>query len=365
MTAAVILVSAVVLAVIGVRIGDHRVGLLEGIWQSMLRVVDPGTMSGDNGWPRVTAVLITIAGIFLANADQPAWASTAGSRTCAAAARWWSTGTLVLGWSPRVFTVLEELCVANENQHKPCIVVMADRDKPEMEEELRVRVPERRGTRIVCRRGDPANLGDLGISRAATARSIVVLGGAGESVDDGADDAEVVKTVLAVLAVTREAEVDTVVAEVAGAEIAGAFLRHAGGGAREVRAILRRDRASPRACRRAGLSIVCHELLDFDGDESTSPVPELTGHTFGEALTAFDQASVIRVRSAAGTVLVNPPMDRAFADGDQVMRDLRGRRQGAVQRLARRAPAAARGKQGEPVPVAERILVTGWNPLDR
>lgn len=368
-TAAVIMLSAVVLAIVGVRIGDRRVGFVEGVWQSMLRVIDPGAMGGDNGWPlRVCALLVTIAGIFLASAligliaagiDRRIEDLRRGRSEVVEHGH-----TLVLGWSPRIFTVLEELCVANENRHKPSIVVMADLDKPHMEEEFRTRIPSRRGTRIVCRSGNPANLGDLAICRATTARSIVVLSGAGESADGGAEDADVVKTVLAVLAVTREAGVDTpIVAEVADAEIAGA-LRHAGGG--RVKCVRSSDviaRVTAQACRQAGLSVVCHELLDFDGDEIYfAAVPELEGHTFAEALTAFVQATVIGVRTGAGYVLLNPPMARAFAADDQVIAICED--DDRVVFTGWRDPAGTRlVAAGEPAPVAERILVTGWNPL--
>ena len=52
--------------------------------------------------------------------------------------------TLVLGWSPRVFTLVGEIVLANENQSRGCIVILADHEKPDMEEELRTRVPTRR-----------------------------------------------------------------------------------------------------------------------------------------------------------------------------------------------------------------------------
>jgi len=366
-TVAVILVTAVVLTAIGARIGDHRVGAVEGVWQAMLRVIDPGAMGADNGWPlRVSALLVTIAGIFLASALIGLIAAGIDRRIedlrRGRSAVVEHGHTLVLGWSPRVFTVLEELCVANANQHKACIVVLADRDKPEMEEELRTRIGERHGTRIVCRRGDPANLGDLAIGRADAARSIVVLGDALES----AGDAEVVKTVLAVLAVTATADpagAIPVVAEVSDAEIAQA-LRHAGGG--RVRCVRSSDviaRVTAQACRQAGLSMVCHELLDFDGDEIYfAAVPELAGHTFAEALTAFDEASVIGVRSGAGVVAVNPPMDRVFAEGDQVIAICEDDDRVLFTGWREHAPALAPAP-GEPEAEIEHILVTGWNPL--
>jgi ion channel POLLUX/CASTOR len=34
--------------------------------------------------------------------------------------------TVILGWSPQIFTVLSELIRANENQRRACIAVLAD-----------------------------------------------------------------------------------------------------------------------------------------------------------------------------------------------------------------------------------------------
>ncbi len=45
--------------------------------------------------------------------------------------------SLILGWSPQIFTILSELMVANENQKNARIVILADKDKVEMEDEVR------------------------------------------------------------------------------------------------------------------------------------------------------------------------------------------------------------------------------------
>jgi len=37
--------------------------------------------------------------------------------------------TLILGWSPTVFAIIGELIIANENQRRPRIVILADHDK--------------------------------------------------------------------------------------------------------------------------------------------------------------------------------------------------------------------------------------------
>jgi K+/H+ antiporter YhaU regulatory subunit KhtT len=363
-TATLILTAALVLEVFRARVNHTRVGIVEGIWQSMLRVIDPGTMAGDSGWPlRITALFVTISGIFLASAligivaagiDRQIEQLRRGRSAVLE-----NGHTLVLGWSPRVFIVVSELCVANENQSKPRIVVMAKRDKVEMEHDLLMQVPDRGPTRLVCRTGDPANLDDLDIVRTETARSIIVLGDG----DRRSGDAEVVKVVLALLAKTSGRDTP-IVAEVWDEEIAHALRRAGRGRVRCVRSSDVIARITAQACRQAGLSSVCQELLDFEGDEIYfSPVAELVGHTFGESLLAFEHATVIGVRTAEGKVVVNPSMTRVFAPDDQVVvvceDDDRvvftGWRSEPVDSKAVCKPPKHR--------TAERILLTGWNPL--
>ncbi len=65
--------------------------------------------------------------------------------------------------------MIAELIAAGENQSKSCIVIMGDKDKVEMEEEIRDFVGATGRTRIVCQRGSPMTLGDLDIVSPHTA----------------------------------------------------------------------------------------------------------------------------------------------------------------------------------------------------
>jgi hypothetical protein len=88
--------------------------------------------------------------------------------------------TVILGWSEQIFTVISELVVANANQKQPCIVVLADKDKVAMEDEIRDKVGPTKNTRVVCRSGNPIDPTDLEIVNLAGARSIVVLAPEGD-----------------------------------------------------------------------------------------------------------------------------------------------------------------------------------------
>src|ERR687884_725000 len=60
--------------------------------------------------------------------------------------------TLILGWSETIFTVLSELAIANASEKDPSVVVLADRDRVEMEDGIRAKLHGGMGhTRVVCR----------------------------------------------------------------------------------------------------------------------------------------------------------------------------------------------------------------------
>ena len=103
-----------------------------------------------------------------------------------------SDHTVILGWSSKIVTAVQELVIANENQPKAAVVILANHDKVEMEEELYSRVTKLGNTKIVCRRGDPCVLSDLEIVRPELAKSIILFSG-----EDEQGDAVVLKRVLA------------------------------------------------------------------------------------------------------------------------------------------------------------------------
>ena len=86
-----------------------------------------------------------------------------------------SDHTLILGWSPQIFTILSELMIANETHQHAHIVVLADKDKVEMEDEIRARLKMINNTRIICRSGNPIDITDLEIANPHTAHSIIIL----------------------------------------------------------------------------------------------------------------------------------------------------------------------------------------------
>jgi voltage-gated potassium channel Kch len=266
---------------------------------------------------------------------------------------------VILGWSPQIFTMLSELVEANANQRRSCIVILADKDKIEMEDEIKSRLPDRKRTRIVCRRGDPIDLDEIDIANVQTSRSIIVLS---PQTDD--PDADVIKSLLAITNdPNRRAEPYHVVAEIhdpRNVEVARMV------GKEEVELVLVGDliaRITAQTCRQPGLSVVYTELLDFGGDEIYfSRVPELAGRTFADAIMAFEDSAVIGLVPAGGTPLLNPPMDTVIGADDRVIAisaDDDSVRLSGMADPPVEAEAIVPAPERNPRP--ERTLILGWN----
>ena len=145
--------------------GSEQPGFFEAMWLSLMRTLDSGTMGGDEGTGfRATMLFVTLGGIFIVS-------SLIGVINSGIEAKLEELRkgrsfvvekdhTLILGWSPKIFTILSELVQANENRQKPRVVILADKDKVEMEDEIAEKVPDTGKTRIVCRTGSPLDLYD-------------------------------------------------------------------------------------------------------------------------------------------------------------------------------------------------------------
>jgi len=318
----VVLAAGLVLAITGFSQNtEQSLSLGEAIWESAMRTLDPGTMGSDTGSGfRAVMLFVTLGGIFIVSAligvlnnaieGQIQHLRKGRSRVLE------SGHTVVLGWSPQVFTILDELMIANENQPRARIVVLAEKDKVEMEEEIWERVERRGKTRIICRSGNPIDPNDLEIASPHTAKSIIVL--PPESRDP---DTEVIKTVLAITNnPNRRKEKYHIVTEIRFAKNLPVLKMV--GEDDHVQAVLTRDliaRIVAQTSRQSGLSVVYTELMNFGGDEVYfQNLPALTGITYGDALLMFEDSCVMGLRKKDGTILVSPPMDTLIESGDDI-----------------------------------------------
>src|SRR5262249_60891147 len=103
-------------------------------------------------------------------------------------------------FTPQNTTLTTEPAEANANQPHACVVILAEKDKVEMDDEIRARL--HRKLKVVTRSGSPTSVVDLAIVNLASAKSIIVLSPEndedGEPMQPHESDTIVLKTLLAV-----------------------------------------------------------------------------------------------------------------------------------------------------------------------
>jgi voltage-gated potassium channel Kch len=339
---------------------------IEASWYSLMRTMDAGTMGGDQGWGfRIMMLIVTLSGVFVisiliglitAGVEGKIEEMRKGrSRVLE------SNHTVILGWSPQIFTIIPEIVTANENQKSGVIAILADKDKVEMEEAIRDRVGKTGKTKIICRSGLPIDPTDLEIISPHTARSVIIL-----PPEEGDADSYIIKTALALTnSPKRRAEPYQIVTQVNSVKTLDVVKMI--GAKDHISAVLAGDliaRVTAQTSRQSGLSLVYTELLNFGGDEMYfKEEPTLSGKQFGDALFAYETSSVMGIFTPEGTVLINPPMDRRIAPGDQLIvisEDddtiiLSGLTQYPIQNDALRTSTA------RAVAAPEKGLLLGWN----
>lgn len=344
--------------------GVHGFDTREAVWTSLSHLFDGGTMGNDPpDWEfRVVMLLVTLTGLLLVSAL--IGLLTTGLVDKLEEARRGRTfvmesdHTLILGWSPSIFTILSELATAHEGDKRSRVVILADKDKVEMEQEIRTKVADLKRTRVICRTGLPIDLDDLAIVNPDDARAIIVLAPEGDDADT-----HVLKTILAITNnPKRKAGKYHIVAELQDPKKREVAVLVGGD---ELEIVLSSEvvtRLTVQTCFQSGLSHVYTELFDFAGDEIyLKGEPALVGKTFGEALLAYETCAVIGMRRGDGRIVLNPPMDTVIASDDQLFAitedaghfELRGapRFDEAAIRTGERA------SKGQP----RRTLILAWN----
>jgi len=298
-------------------------GFFETLWQTLMRSMDAGTLAGDTGWPfRILMLCITLGGIFivstlvgvLSNVINDKLEELRKGRSFVVE----SGHQLVLGWNSKVFTIINELAIANENQKKPRIVVLATEEKTIMEDQIKDKCPNLKNTKVICRSGNPNDMTDLAIVNPQEAKSIIILS---PELEDSDPDAQTIKNILAITnnpkRKTGEYHIVAEMRDQKNLQI-GRIV-----GKDEVELLLTDDlvsRIMVQTCRQSGLSVVYQDLTQFEGAEIYfNDEKGLYGKTFGEAIFMYKDSAVMGIQTPDGAVIINPPMETVFETGSKII----------------------------------------------
>jgi voltage-gated potassium channel Kch len=367
LTVAFLTVASVLLALIGAAPKDDGGAALSFpalMWHNLMRTLDAGTMGGDTGSvPYLLMMLaVTLGGVFIVGTLIGLISNGVGNqieelrkgRSLVAE----TDHIVILGWNDRIFSIMGELILGNEHRKRNVIVIMADRDKVAMDDEVRERIDDPKSSTVVCRRGNPIDLGDLRLVNFNAARAIVVLSPEGDD-----PDAEVIKSILAVTNhPDRRPEKFHIVAEIRERRNMEPARLVGRDEAQLIETGETIARVIAQTCRQTGLSGVYTELLDYGGDEIYfKRDAALDGLSFADSLFASETSSIIGVKTASGVVQLNPPMDRRFAAGDEAIVIAAD---AASIRLGKHSPsmdASLLVEKPTSVATPERTLLLGWS----
>lgn len=290
---------------------------LDILWLSFMRAIDSGTLAGDTGSFSYMffMLIVTLGGIFIVSIF--IGIITSGIQNKVESLRRGKSVVVekdhivILGWSDTIFTLIDEFIEANINQKKSCIVIMAPKDKVEMEEELKEKISVKGRTRIVCRQGSPIDISDLKRVNIKNSKVIVI--------NDNVD-ANNIKTILAITSDINKRDVPynivTTIKDPQNVNVA----KIAGKG--QVEIILEDkliSRIVAQTCRQPGLSSIYTDLLDFSGDEIYFKDEKgISGKTFGDVLNMYEDSVVIGVLHN-NDVMIKPPMDLVFEKNDKII----------------------------------------------
>lgn len=373
-TIVLVVVGAAATVLLGVRPSDgdkvDSFGML--VWLTLMHSLDAGMLGGDSfsSWAYLAVMLgVTIGGLFVVSALIGVLNQGFGDlldglrrgRSVVVEQR----HTVVLGWSSKVFPVLSELAEANRNQRDACVVIMADRDKVEMDEEIANAFGDSK-LRVVTRRGDALNIDDLSLVALDRSKAVIVL--APERHPDGAHvpaseaDAVVLKVLLAIRKIVPDRRVH-VVAEILDERTGPVARMVLGDRAALVLTGPLISRLLVQTGRQSGLSDVYTELLDFAGHEIyVHREPQLAGVPFRQAVFQYGSSCLLGVVTAEGELLLPPPLDRPFTAEDRAV--VISEDDNRIVRDGTTAPdtsaIAVPTLPHEPLP--ERILVLGSSP---
>jgi Trk K+ transport system NAD-binding subunit len=362
-----VIIAGFILFIFGLSanpIENEPFDLIEGIWQSLMRVLDAGTVTGDEGWVfRLFMLLITIAGLFIFSSligsissgiDESISNLRKGKSKVIE-----TNHTLILGYSSMINSVISESCLANESQKKAVIVILADLDKVEIEDDIRSRIQDTKTSKIIVRSGNPLNFQDLQMVNYNEAKAIILLSPENEENPDN----QVIKSVLSITGnKNRKKEPYHIIAEIKNNEnkqVASLV------GGKEVSYVFSSDlisKLTAQTCRQSGLSIIYSELLQFEGDEIYFYSDRgLIGLTFKQCLYSFEDSCVMGVFTGDRKVLLNPDMNYIIKKEDQLI--IIAQDDSKINRLL--IPKEILPVNFIPAPKSEKkmetTLILGWN----
>ena len=317
-TTVVVVIGGLLAVALGGADGSGADSPGSSIWFTLMHAINTGVLAKEEGTVPYLFVMtiVTLVGIFITSfligtisngiKDKVAELQRGKSRVIE------QDHVVIIGFDESVTSIIEELAIANENKDDSVVVVMAERDKTDMEDTIRDRVENLGNIRLVCRTGRPDSPKDLRVCSLDTCKSIII---------NLSDDFMTVKTILACENLLDEYGNDTayITATVRDREVLQPA-KIAGGERAEILNFQKTvARLMVQTGRHPGMSEILSELLSFKGNEIyVEDVPSAVGYTLGELNLRLPHSTAIGFLRNEEPLL-NPDANARVEAGDKVI----------------------------------------------
>lgn len=343
--------------VVGVDFG--RPGPIEAFWQSFLRVIGSAGIEDRRWVDRLASFALVLAGIFLTGSLITLLVAAVTKRLDAlrrGRGRVVERGhTVILGWSPRLMPVIDELLSCDERTRGVSVVVLADRDKQVMEDDFRSKCDKDDRRRVLFRSGEPSKRTDLEMVAVDQAHSVIVLS------DGSFVDAIAVQRALAALDVAPKSS--NVVAEMTNPVVARSLTSSTSGDVVVVTVNTVIADMLAQAIRAKGMAQLFDELLSFEGSELyvRRSAKSAAGRSFAQVACGADGFVVLGTLSTDNTLRMVPPLE-TIIDPDDHLVVLAARSSGEMPAITQLAhPIACPTPHAAPL----SVVMIGWSKVGK
>ncbi|MBF0352620.1 MAG: hypothetical protein HQM11_16425 [SAR324 cluster bacterium] len=232
--------------------------------------------------------------------------------------------TIILGFNNRILEIVKELTLANEDEKGLAIVILAEKDKEEMDDFFRDNVSDLKSSRIVTRNGNTSSLLALRKMGVKQCKSVIVLNQAKPSDPRKKQligDARVLKSILSIATVVGEEKSPMVVCEFFSDKNRDLGLGIIPGKVIALQADYIMAKILVQTSRNPGLAFVYSDLVGYEGDELYFiPVPpKALGRTYSEIIWHYKRTMPLGVMLENGQNLWNPPLEYVLKENDQLI----------------------------------------------
>ncbi len=310
---------------------ENLTGVLNQFWQVFLQISDAGAIAEDtngNVLNKITGIITVFSGLILFS-SLVAFITSQFEAKLAELRKGKSNvveknHTLILGFGDRALEIIRELIIANESEKKPVVVVLAEKEKDEMDDYFRDRISDFKNTRIVARSGSTSSINMLKRVGVNTAKSVIILSDA--AVDNTHEekslaDARVLKTILAMISCTGEDKIPPVIAEI---HLENMRKLAKNISSKNVSLIDEHSilaKLMVQTSRVSGLAQVYDNLVGFEGCEFYFYKPDrgFAGLRYSDIMFHFADSCVLGIRKSDGTIELNPPSGSVFKGDDEAI----------------------------------------------